>query len=214
MKVSRSSIKEGLRKQMMSIKVAQRRRYIRHQGLSLVELLIALSISAVLLTATMVATDACFRSYASAAESASAQSGTRMVTHRLLAMIRTSTAHGPMKADAGVDPPVVQNGNLLSSNHIELIDSQDRDIYVEYRSDVEQLWVIIDDKDEHPLLGGVTSCVFTLKPRVDRDGTLVLERATMMLTVVPDADATLAIERAGGGHAINVIASTMPRRLD
>lgn len=67
-------------------------------GLSIVELLISLAITAMLLTATMVAIDASFYAYASAAESASTQTTTRLAVHRLNALIRTSSAHGPLEA--------------------------------------------------------------------------------------------------------------------
>lgn len=69
------------------------------RGLSIVELLISLAIVAMLLTATMVAIDASFYAYASAAESASTQTTTRLAVHRLNALIRTSTAHGPLLAE-------------------------------------------------------------------------------------------------------------------
>jgi hypothetical protein len=60
-------------------------------------MLIALTIVAMLMAATMVAIDASFQAYASAAGSASTQTTARLTVYRLLRLIRTSTAHGPLE---------------------------------------------------------------------------------------------------------------------
>ena len=189
----------------------------RAAGLSLVELLIALAITAMLLTATMVAIDASFKSYASAAEQASAQSGLRMVTHRLLKLIRTSTAHGPLLPETG-PPEVTLDGVTLTSPYIELLDAQNNIVRVEWRSADQELWVLSTPAtggttEEHPLLGGVTNAQFFAVRRQDADGLWVLDRATMDVTVQPGADATLALE-SGSSAPVRIIASTMPRRLE
>jgi len=193
------------------------RRYTR-RGLSLVEMLAALAISAMLLTATMVALDASFMAYADAAEQASTQAATRMITHRIVTLIRTSTAHGPLEADAGMTPPVTISGHKVTSHFIDVLDQNDNIIRIEHRVDDQQLWMIITPAAggtavEHPLIGGVTQCIFTSVRRMNDEGLFVLERTTMNLTVQPDDDATLALEN---GHAmpVRVIVSTMPRRLE
>ncbi len=182
------------------------------------ELLVALAITAMLLTATMVAIDASFQAYAAAAESASTQTATRMVVHRLLALVRTSTAHGPLEPDAGSSPPVVLNGDTIESHFLELIDARGNLVRVEYREDDEEVWVVITPfgggaATEQPLLGGVTAARFFAHRRFDRDGVLVLERGSIDLTVAPDVDNTLAIDD-GDTPPIRVIASTMPRKLE
>ena len=195
-------------------------------GLSLVEMLVSLAITALLLTATMVAIDASFHAYASAAQSASTQATTRLVVHRLLTLVRTSTAHGPLQVMPGQDPPVLYHvrpdnsidQNTLVSHYIELIDSQGNLVRVEYRAQEQQLWVITtpygsNDPQAQPLIGGVTECTFYIHRRFDRDGVLVLERGTVDFIVQPDEDNTLAYE-TGKVQPMRVIASTMPRRLD
>jgi len=197
-------------------RVAGRR---RAAGLSLIELLLALAISAMLLTATMVALDASFMAYADASEQASAQAATRMITHRLVTLIRTSTAHGPLLPDAGTDPPVTLSGNTITSYYIELIDPNENVVRVEYRQDEEELWVITTPPGggatiEQPLIGGVTACQFFAVRRIDDEtGLWILDRATMDLTVMPGVDATLALEN-GHPQPIRVIASTAPRKLE
>ncbi|MEX0744061.1 MAG: prepilin-type N-terminal cleavage/methylation domain-containing protein [Phycisphaeraceae bacterium] len=193
---------------------------VRHsaRGFSLVEMLISLAITAMLLTATMVAIDASFRAYAAAAESASTQTATRLVTHRLLTMLRTSTAHGPLMPDAGSDPPVVLAGNTLESHYLELIDARGNRVRVEYREDQRELWLTTtphgsSTSESQPLLGGVASCTFHVDRRFDREGVWVLERATMDILVEPDRDTSLTIE-SSNTQAVRYIASTMPRKLE
>ena len=197
----------------------------KSQGLSLVEMLIALAITAMLLTATMVAIDASFQAYAAAAESASTQSATRMVINRLLTLIRTSTAHGPLLQDPTDTPPVLElaDGNTIESYYIELLNPQGDLVRIEYRNadhatNPNELWLIIDPagggaQQQQPIMGGVTDCKFYTHRRFDSDGVLVLERGSIDMTVVADDDASLALEGAEL-PPIRVIASTMPRKLD
>jgi len=190
----------------------------RAKGLSLVELLIALTITAMLMTATMVAIDASFYAYANAAEQASSQATTRMITHRINTMVRNSTAHGPLLPDTTVTPNVTIADDILTSPYIELLDTQGNFVRMQYNPTTQELWVTITPADgsatfSEPLLGGVTSCTFTLKRRTDDQGVLVRERATMDVTVQPGQDGSLAIEN-GNAPPVRMIASTMPRRLN
>ncbi len=195
------------------------------RAFSLIELIIALTITAMLLTATMVAIDASFQAYAAAAESASTQTTTRLVTHRLLSLIRTSSAHGPLLAEAaytdgaGVNwPAVTLDGDTITSHYLELVDAKGDLIRIEYRAGEEELWIsrtplVGMPQPSQPLLGGVKAASFFAKRRYDRDGVLVLERASVDLLVEADDDSSLEMETASITQ-IRIIASTMPRRLD
>jgi len=189
----------------------------RCRGLSLMELLVSLAISALLLTATMTATVASFRAYGDAVEQAGTQVSVRMVTQRLLALIRTSSEHGPLLPDAAADPPVTISGDTISSNYLELIDTDGNFLRVEYRTDDHELWLIrdpgLESESAQPIIAGVTNAVFQLKRRLNDEGLYVLERATVDLTVAPDEDATLALEN-GPAQAVRMITSTMPRKLE
>jgi len=193
-------------------------------GLSLVEMLVALAITAMLLTATMVAIDASFQAYASAVESASTQTATRMVVNRLLTLIRTSTNHAPTTlAEAqAVDVNATKTGDTIECNFLDLLDAQGQLLRLEYRDNDDKLWLRVDDngnfsfengETEQPLIGGVTAMTFYAHIRFDTDGVRVLERGSIDMTVVPDEDNTLAIE-TGNTPPIRVVASTMPRKLD
>ncbi len=188
-------------------------------------MLISLAITAMLLTATMVAIDASFQAYAAAAETASTQTATRMVINRLLTMVRTSTAHGPLLDDPTDTPPVVllADGETIESYYITLLDSNGDLIRIEYRDashpdTPNELWMTVDPFDGgtqivQPIMGGVTDAKFYTHRRIDDDGVLVLERGMIDLTVEADDDNSLAIEGAEL-PPIRAIASTMPRKLD
>ncbi|MEM6333367.1 MAG: prepilin-type N-terminal cleavage/methylation domain-containing protein [Planctomycetota bacterium] len=222
----------------LSIKRAVRCR----RGFSLIELLVSLAIVAVLMVATMVAIDASFQAYASAAESASTQNTTRLVTHRVVGLVRTSQAHGPLSTATPTDTPWTQmnaalttalaaahgvtpetptatvNGPLIEANYLRLIDPQGNELAIRYESGVRELWLTVLRAGEttaiaQPLLDGVDSAVFTVRPREDDFGIEVLHRASIDITVSPDEDTTLAIESANT-PPIRIFASTMPRALD
>ena len=191
------------------------------RGLSLIELLISLSITAVLLTATMVAIDASFMAYASAAEQASMQASTRLVMHRLLTLVRTGTAHGPLgAADTSAlvaNEQIDIDGNMVTSNFIQLIDTRGRLVTLEYLAEQQRLDATTSELDEsnpqtNPLISGVTNCVFTCERRQNNAGLWVLNRATVDLTVIPAEDTTTELD-AGPGTAIRMIASATPRKL-
>jgi len=201
---------------------SNRRYSARNRGLSLIEVLMSLAITSMLMTGAAVAIDASFKAYAYAAETAGAQSATRMITHRILTLMRTSTAHGPLITAGAVlvpnssNPPLVLNGNTLTSHYTELVDPQNNIIRIEYRDQINELWAVINPglgQVAQPLLAGVTACQFTSLRRQNSAGLWVLERGTMALSVQPGADSTLAIE-SGYTTPIQVVASTMPRKLD
>lgn len=195
------------------------RRQVRRRGLSLVELIISLSITALLLSAVMVALDASFRAYASAAESASTQTTTRLVVHRLLTLVRTSTAHGPLVPDTSTTPSVTLTGkHTINAHYMDLVDPKGDLIRLEYRADEEMIYVSVTPyggsvTTTEPLLGGVSACQFVLTRRLDDDGVWVLERGSVDFTVEPDTDTSLAIE-GNATPPVRVVASTMPRKLD
>jgi hypothetical protein len=200
-------------------------------------MLVALSITGMLLTATMVALDASFYAYASAAESASTQTSTRMVLQRVLQLARTGTAQGPMTHDEASlytakfnwiedpDPSAFPFGNAkgdIELSWMVLTRPDGSQVLINYDASQQLLEIIENPMDPFdptgwrrlPLLGGVTNCAFTMKRRrgPDTDYIWVLERGTIDITVEPDTDATLKTE-AGSGQATRFIVSTAPRRL-
>lgn len=69
------------------------------RGFSLIEMLVAITISGTLLTACLVALDVMFKRYTAISDSASAHVVARATMHRMLQMIRTGKEFGPTPTD-------------------------------------------------------------------------------------------------------------------
>jgi type II secretory pathway pseudopilin PulG len=193
----------------------------RTSAFSIVEMLVALVISATLLTATLQAFNAAWRGYKHTTESASTHVVSRIVVHRVLAMIRTGSQFGPAPADV-LD--IAQNP--LTSNFMEFVSDADqaaglnRVTRLERRNSIAtpgqfELWYKLTDLStgsivqERPLLTGVTECAFILQfepgPR--------LVKATMDLTIAPNDSADLKIGVGNDTPPIRLVASAGPRQL-
>jgi prepilin-type N-terminal cleavage/methylation domain-containing protein len=194
------------------------------RAFSIVEMLIALSISALLLTATLGALDASWKAYKHTTESASTHVVSRIVVHRLLAMFRTGTQFGPYPADF-LDPAQ----NPLTSDAVEFLAEEDRQAGLNVITRIErrpvagspgeyELWYVRTDNSsatpsvliQRPLLRNVREAMFILEyepgPR--------LKRATIDLTVRPVDDQSI---RTGGTMetpTIRLVASATPRQFE
>ncbi|MEO1715651.1 MAG: prepilin-type N-terminal cleavage/methylation domain-containing protein [Planctomycetota bacterium] len=199
----------------------------RRRGFSIVELLLALTIVSVVLTSALVALDASFRTYKSTTDSASTHVVSRLLIHRITAMIRTGTEFGPFPADV-LDPAM----NPMESNFIEFLSRQDastgdREITrIEFREAQEgeefgELWFQlfrfddagnqIGDTEEYLLLPNVEQGVFTLEYRVGPR----LERATIDLLIRPNDDLdAVSVEERVDTSPIRLVGSATPRRLE
>ncbi len=191
------------------------------RAFSLVEMLIALAISASLLTATLSAFEASWRAYKDTTESASTHVVSRIVMHRILAMVRTGTEFGPFPED------VLDNAqNPLTSTFIEFVAEADRDAGLERITRIErravtgvagefEMWYLIINRadnsvlEERPLLTGVREMLFILEyepgPR--------LVRATVDLSIRPNDDVDLRVGAADVTPMIRLVASAEPRQL-
>lgn len=195
------------------------------RGFSLIEMLIALSICAMLLTATLGALDASWRSYRITTESASTHVVSRIVISRLLALVRTGSRFGPYPADV-LDP----NQNPVPNNHmIEFLSEDDRlngtntitrierravtgspgnyELwYVRLNADVTPAAII----DQRPMLRGVREALFIL----EYDPGPRLKRATIDLTVQPDDDPDMKVNIGAETPAIRLVASAVPKQIN
>lgn len=191
------------------------------RAFSLVEMLIALAISASLLTATLAAFEASWRGYKDTTESASTHVVSRIVMHRILAMVRTGTEFGPFPED------VLDNAqNPLTSTFIEFIAEADRDAGLDRITRIErrnvagvagefEMWYLIINRadnavlEERPLLTGVREMLFILEyepgPR--------LVRATVDLSIRPNDEEDLRVGAADATPMIRLVASAEPRQL-
>ncbi len=210
----------------------QPRRALRGQrrGFNLVELLIALAISAALLAATMVALDASFTAYQSTTEWASTHTISRLTMHRMMALIRTGVTFGPV--------PINPNDSLVQENYIEIIMPSDQYVKLEWVETPDgdhavgnALWVevgtleadgtiTVSDPPRLLLEGVIKQEVidpdtglpvlvppFTMEYELGRK----LFRATIDLVVIPDDNQSVTIEGDNSDQIIRLVASVMPR---
>jgi len=186
-------------------------------------MMVAMTISAMLLSATMVALDASFKSYKTTTESVSTHVVGRLVMQRLSALIRTGEQFGPFPVNPILNPE-------LTSTFIEFVTIPDPQV------DIEEVWRIarvavagptgpfeLQATVEH-YEGGVmtTSSTRTLIRRVQNaqfklvyDVGPRLLRATIDLTLRPDDVQADTIGSLGlETPVVRMVASVAPRRLD
>lgn len=202
----------------------QHARFAARRAFSMIEMLIALMISSLLLTACLVALDSSFKSYQSTTDSASTHVISRLVMHRMLGMIRQGEEFGPY-------PLGVLTPTRVDSDYVEFVSLQDED------SGVRQVTKLAKTADtahpgtfmlsyqrqdftngtmtgqfDYPLVRNLKDAKFTLEYDIGPR----LMRATIDLTIQPESGASNAAHIAGGmqGEVLRLIASTSPRRLD
>lgn len=212
------------------------RRGSRRRGFSLIDMLLALAISGMALAATFQALNVSFMNYQSITDSASSHVVSRIVMHRVLALIRTGTDFGPFPAD------VLQNPDV-QSDFIEFVSQRDdagqaaQIIRIEFRQDagapLGQLWIVLIDPTgaeadrEQLMLDSVESVQFRMRYDV---GPRLL-RCTVDLSVLPndtieqgvdtdndgeiDTNETIDMYGAAGAlRRIRLVASASPRQDD
>jgi prepilin-type N-terminal cleavage/methylation domain-containing protein len=193
------------------------------RAFSLVEVLIALTITATLLTATMAALDASFKSYKANSESAATNIVARIVMQRLTAMIRTGESFGPYPANPIITPDI-------QSSWIEFVAFRDPSSNVERIVRLErrdappdgdgpfELWYIIStfvngefvSEDESPLLTGINDVVFDMEYDVGPR----LRRVSVDLIIQPQDAGDAAVAGRLETPTIRLVTSASPRAYD
>ncbi|MCE2884422.1 MAG: prepilin-type N-terminal cleavage/methylation domain-containing protein [Planctomycetaceae bacterium] len=181
----------------------------RARGFSLVEMLIALAISAALLVAVLSALVASFRAYQATTEQASTHVVGRVIMHRMMALVRNGVDFGPLPEDA--------RDRYVVTDEFIFVDEDGREIALRLDRAASALLMQVDDASEQLLLEGVRGPAdstgeaigaFTLE---FENGTRLV-RASFDLTVDADDNASVALE---GDEVIPIrlVGSTAPRRL-
>lgn len=204
------------------------------RGFSMIEMLIAITISATLLTATLTALNSSFIQYKVVTESASTHVVSRIVMHRILSMVRTGSEFGPFPVDV-----LDQSQNPLTTDWIEFVSARDaqggidRITRIEHRDapigapadEAGSLWYVLLDPalvdpddptagvlEEHELLPGVEAVSFTLEYGIGP----TLRHATVDMTIRPNDSqdmTTGAVSASAEAQTIRLIASAAPRQL-
>lgn len=192
----------------------------RTGGFSIVEMLVALTISATLLAATFGALDASFKSYKRTTESASTHVVTRIVMHRVMTMIRTGTDFGPFPNNP-IEMPEIESDWIEFVARLDDDTGESQVARIERRDSEEdglsELWMIlttvqsgvVTDIQERPLLVGVLGVRFLLEYDVGP----TLRRATVDLTVLPNDLQDVAIAADLQTPSIRMVASASPRNF-
>lgn len=194
------------------------------RGFSMVEMLIALTVSTLLLSACLVALDSSFKSYEVTAASASTHVVSRLVMHRIMAMIRQGQEFGPY-------PLGVTSPTRLDSTYIEFVSYEndatgERQVtrlekaadptvqgafQLQYRR-----WDYVNSTLRqtftYPLIRNLKDAKFSLEYDIGPK----LMQATVDLTIQPDDMRNNATAIATTLHApvVRLIASATPRKLD
>lgn len=195
----------------------RRRGRCRFGGFSLIEVLIALALSATLMAATLQALDAAWRGYRQTTEAASTHVVSRIMMHRMLAMIRTGSDFAPYPIDYFSEFPPQQRIEFLTAE--DSLNGVNRLTAIEFREGEDgaagALWLEMWDMDTNPpqmmqeqrLLTGVLAASFSMEfepgPR--------LIRATIDLTVEPNDSEAMRTRVGGETPAIRLVASASPR---
>ncbi|QYK48519.1 MAG: prepilin-type N-terminal cleavage/methylation domain-containing protein [Phycisphaeraceae bacterium] len=192
------------------------------RGFSLVEMLVALTISATLLAATFSALNASFKSYKRTTESASTHVVTRIVMHRIMTMIRTGEAgsFGPFPDNPIELPTITSNSiefvvNGRTIDETQIVRIERRDAPEDSPDGPFELWLQLTtvrdgieiEQQERPLLVGIVDAVFTLEYDVGPS----LRRATVDLTVRPNDLQDAAVGANLDTPSIRMVASASPR---
>jgi len=215
-----------------------RTRPAARRGFSLIEMLVALTISSMLLTATLSALNAMFKGYEQTTNAASAHVVTRIAVNRILGMVRTGSDFGPFPADVlnvATNPLSADYFEYVSARNAAGVATQITRIEFRFRGEDALLrtWpagedppdppftvdgpgdlyiVMIDaasgNETSHLLLEGVANLMFTLEYDVGPR----LMRATVDITVDAAQPEDLDVSTGAVPRTIRLVASAMPRR--
>jgi Tfp pilus assembly protein PilW len=195
---------------------------VRHHGVGLAELLVALSISAALLTSVGVAVDASFKAYAVNQSQAQLLQRSRVAMNRLLTYIRSTSQHLPDDDDAQTD---FEAGLITHASAIRMLITPSSGVI--FRQSGNELQMVpftitggaLVEGTARTLLNGVGADDFriTFEPQRSTEAVKTggkydqLKRASITLTVRPTGATTLTGENDPSAR-VTLSTSIMPRR--
>jgi prepilin-type N-terminal cleavage/methylation domain-containing protein len=194
----------------------------RRRGVGLVELLVALAISAALLTSVAVAVDASFKAYAANQANAQLTQRARLTVNRLMVYIRSTTQHLP-DDDAAQDD--FENGLVCNASAIRMmLDDSNGVIFRQESNELKYVPFtitggVLTENTARTLLTGVGTGDFNVTFEPQRSAQAIktgakydqLKRATITLTLHNDAKTTVSGEQTTD-HSVTFSTSVMPRR--
>ncbi|CAN5643123.1 hypothetical protein BH09PLA1_BH09PLA1_25070 [soil metagenome] len=186
----------------------------RHRGVGLVELLVALAISAALLTAVAVATDTSFKAYAINEEQSNLLQRGRLGLNRLLTYTRTCKEHQPINA---TQINSFAAGTTVIDTGISMFNDAGQQIDVDYDATNHRVLMSVDGGTARVLARGVIAFQVKMEPMKSPAATRsggnfdLLRRATILLTL--QTSGNLAdMNEVEDGQIVTLSSSVMPRR--
>ena len=190
-----------------------RRSIGRRRGIGLIELLVALSISAALLTATAVAIDASFKAYAINQEQSDLTQRSRLAIYRMTTMIRQTKLHAPHTATLAGQ---FAGGATVTDSGIDMFDLNGQAITYTYDAANKQLLAVVGGTS-HVMCDGVQAFTVRMEPMRSTDSIKtggawdLMRRASIVLTVKTTSHTSVEGEGVGK-QTVTMSASVMPRR--
>ena len=195
-----------------------------HRAFSMVEVLVSLMITSLLLTATLTALDSSFKCYQVTTESASTNVVSRLVMHRMCALVRTGTEFGPYPddvLDTTVNPMDSTSmefsmGPVAGGTRIVRLERRDAAVGAPAPYDLWYVEEVVDGAgavtatDSRPLLVGLTEMNFNLEYDVGPR----LRRVTIDMTVRPNDFQDSSFKTDVLSDTIRLVATVSPRKLD
>jgi prepilin-type N-terminal cleavage/methylation domain-containing protein len=195
------------------------------RGFSIIEMLVALTITATLLSAAFVALDTSFKSYKATTEGASSHVVSRIVMYRIMSMIRNGAEFGPYPED-----PLDLLQNPVFSDFIEFTAKSDPStgksqvVKIEKRTATDaargpfELWYVQTDLVNGAQVKQITSPLITnlqdARFRLEYDIGPRLLRATVDITVAPNDVQDANIHSDLAAPTIRFVSSAAPRKLE
>jgi Tfp pilus assembly protein PilW len=187
---------------------------LRARGIGVVELLIALAISATVLAAVAYAVDMTFRAYSINSEQSDLMQRARLAMYRLTTTIRTTGAHQPLSGAALTD---FKLGLLTSDTGITMLDANERPLSFKLDPAQAKLLAIDANGTEYTLVRGVEKFEIKFEPLRSQESMRTggvydrLLRATILLTIHTTGN-NADVDEKVGGQSVTLSTSVVPRR--
>lgn len=194
----------------------------RRHGIGLAEMLIALAISATLLTAVGVAVDASFKAYSVNQSQAQLLQRSRVAMNRMLTYIRSTSMHLPDDEDAQAE---FESGKVTHARAIRMMLNPSGGVI--FRQSGNELQMIpftitggaFTESTPRTLLDGVGADDFDITFEPQQSAASIktggkydqLKRASITLTLHPTGNTTLVGE-SDTGSSVTLSTSVMPRQ--
>jgi type II secretory pathway component PulJ len=185
----------------------------RRLGLGLAEMMMAVMITAILLTAAAAALNASFKAYAINQEQATLMQQARIAMYRMCTMIRTCDAHAPYNSTPLANFSV---GVTVTDQGISMFDINNNEVTYRYDAASKQL-LCITGATQNTLLEGVEQFDVTMEPMKSEvsartAGSYDLLRRASITLGIRTTSSTAKVGESTGVQVVSLSTSVAPRQ--